>query len=150
MKKTIALLFALAAPAAQAADDAALSRCRGMPEAAARLACYDAIPLGMRPAAPSAPAAPVRQTPETFGIEQRAAVATRLEDITSHIPGRFEGWSPDTSIVLANGQVWRITDGTTRRVYLENPKVTVRRAALGSFVLDIEGESRSPKVRRIQ
>lgn len=147
MKQTLMILALLGAGAAQAADDAALSRCRSMQDAAPRLACYDAIPLGGP--APAA-AAPARQGPESFGIEQRVATQNRIEEIKSHIPGRFEGWTPDTTIVLANGQMWRITDGSTRRVYLDNPKVTVRRAALGSFTMDIEGEGRAPKVRRVQ
>jgi len=147
--KRPALALALLTPTLAAADDAGLRACRALAESAARLACYDALPLGV-PAARAAPATPARQAPETFGIEQKAATQNRLEEIHSHIPGAFDGWTSDTTLVLANGQSWKITDGSSRRAFLNNPKVTVRRAALGSFTLEIEGESRTPKVRRVQ
>ena len=67
---TLLALAALVCTGAVQADPAALQRCRIIPEAAARLACYDAIALpgiGSRagwgapttsaPAAPAAPAA---------------------------------------------------------------------------------------------
>ena len=31
-----------------------------------------------------------------------------------------------------------------------DPKVTIRRGALGAFYLDIEGDNRSPRVKRVQ
>jgi len=34
--------------------------------------------------------------------------------------------------------------------HLRDPKVTVRRATLGTFVLDIEGARRQPRVRRLE
>jgi hypothetical protein len=89
------LFLLLLVSGAALADDAALARCRGFADAAARLACYDAIPL-------------------------------------------------------ANGQVWQIADGSARFMSLDNPKVTIRRGALGSFFLDFENDNRSPRVRRVQ
>lgn len=145
----LTLVLGLLIPALCAADDAGLRGCRTLAEPAARLACYDALPLGVS-SARAAPAVPARQAPETFGMEQQAASQNRLEEIRSHIPGAFNGWTSDTTVVLANGQSWKITDGSSRRTFLDNPKVTVRRAALGSFTLEIEGESRAPKVRRVQ
>ena len=57
---------------------------------------------------------------------------------------------PGTVITLANGQVWQITDDTSAAYELDNPRVTVRRAALGSFMLDIEGARRTPRARRLR
>ena len=147
------------------ADDAGLRRCRALPEPAARLACYDALPLSETPAprapsprgaspapaiAPPAAAAPAAPSPEArFGLERQATV-TEIPAIESYIPGLFEGWRPNARIRLANGQVWEIADDTSRRLERRDPKVTVRRAAFGAFFLDIEGDNRSPRVRRVQ
>ncbi len=77
-------------------------------------------------------------------------MAPALDAIESHVPGRFDGWGPNASIRLANGQVWQIADGSSGAHWIENPKVRVRRGALGAFYLEIEGTNRSPRVTRIQ
>lgn len=136
------------------ADDGALRRCRGIADAAARLACYDALPLPAAGAPPAAsrPASPVRESAspslmERFGLETRRPQADRIE---SHIPGLFTGWDKNSLIRLANGQVWKVVDGSWLHGEWDNPKVTVRRGMLGAFYLDIEGESRAPRVQRVQ
>jgi hypothetical protein len=160
-----ALLLAIAATAAPAwADDASLRRCRAIADATSRLACYDALPVPGVAAPPrSAPPkavppghSPFRQPPpvapaERFGLEYKAKPAEEeVATIESTIPGRFEGWRPNTRIRLANGQVWQVIDETSRYMVLDNPKVVVRRGMLGAFFLDIEGDNRSPRVRRVQ
>jgi hypothetical protein len=154
------LWILLLASGAAVADDAAMQRCRGISEGTARLACYDAItvpspapaPRAAAAASPASPAAspPQRQSPAQFGMEQRQVSQGELPSIQSHIPGHFEGWQPRTRIRLANGQVWQVTDDSTRRFDLDNPKVTIRRGALGSFFLDIEGDNHAPRVRRVE
>lgn len=159
----LGLVLALPAMAATAADTTdntgALQRCRAVPEAAARLACYDALPLSL-PARQSPAVAPDRgqATPaarpaavapaaaQNFGQEGR----NEPEALSSHIPGSFEGWGPRSRITLANGQVWQVVDGSEGVYFLQNPKVTVRRALMGGFQLDIEGAKRTPRVRRVQ
>ncbi|MDP1899887.1 MAG: hypothetical protein Q8K96_05485 [Rubrivivax sp.] len=155
---TLCGLFATGA--ALAADDAALRRCRALADAPARLACYDALPLGAAAAAataaapgaqtmgtpPVAAAAPAA-TPATFGLEQQRA---ELPEINSRIAGRFEGWGPRSRIRLANGQLWQVSDDSSGVYDLMDPKVTVRRATLGSFILEIEGARRAPRVRRVE
>lgn len=141
------LLLAVAGPGQ--ADDGGLRRCRGVADAAARLACYDALPLpaaGAQGAGPRAPAASPSLM-ERFGLEARQPQADRIE---SHIPGLFTGWDADSSIRLANGQVWKVVDGSWLHGEWKDPKVTVRRGVLGAFFLDIEGESRSPRVQRVR
>ena len=60
--RTLGVAAALAAPAAHAVDDAAFARCRSIVDTAARLACYDALPVA--PAAPMAPSrAPAAAAP---------------------------------------------------------------------------------------
>lgn len=149
-------MLALLTSAAPLADDGALRRCRGITDAAARLACYDALPLPAPGAAPAAtppadarPAAPARESSllERFGLESRQPQADRIE---SHIPGLFTGWDANSQIRLANGQVWRVVDGSWLHGEWSNPKVSIRRGMLGSFFLDIEGENRSPRVQRVR
>ena len=162
----LSLFFAAAAVPAAETTGNALGRCRMLPEAAARLACYDALPLP--PVPPTPPAAPqpaaksaavaaiapapapafIAVTPESaFGLESRRSA---VQDISSTLPGLFEGWDSNTRFTLANGQVWQVSDGTTASHYLRNPKVTVRRAALGSFRLEIEGVNQAPRVQRVE
>ena len=159
-------LLAFAIPAF--ANDAGLKRCRAVKDPAQRLACYDAVPLAETPAAPLAPpavaprssppspgavATPIAPATESaasaFGMEGRTPTA-QLPTIESSIPGNFQGWGPNYRIRLANGQVWQIADDSSRRLDLRDPKVTVRRGALGSFFLDFEGDNRSPRVKRVQ
>jgi hypothetical protein len=90
-----------------------------------------------------------KQSPEQFGMEHQAFKA-ELQSIESHIPGNFEGWRPRARILLANGQVWQINDDSSYVRDLKNPKVTIRRGALGSFFLEIEGDNHSPRVKRLQ
>ena len=146
----ILTLALLAWPAA--ADETALRRCRTLADAPARLACYDALPLTAltAPAAAATPSATPASTPPvaaTFGLQR--ADETVLE-IVSSIPGLFEGWRAGDRIRLANGQLWQVSDDSTAVYDLRDPKVTVRRAAMGTFVLDIEGARRLPRVRRLE
>ncbi|MDE2080115.1 MAG: hypothetical protein KGI90_02090 [Burkholderiales bacterium] len=143
----LAALLLATAGAAQADAEAGLRHCRALGDAGARLACYDALPIDAQPAAP--PAAPtLAQQQAAFGLPQ--SPSTQLQEVTSFIPGHFEGWDPGTRITLGNGQVWQITDDTSAAYELDNPRVTVRRAAFGSFMLDIEGARRTPRARRLR
>ena len=136
------VLFLLLVSTSALADDAALLRCRAIADGPARLACYDALPLGT-------PAAPAVATAEQFGLEQKSAQAG-VAAIESHIPGRFEGWAPKSRIKLANGQVWEIADDSKAFLNVENPKVRIRRGAMGAFYIEIEKTNRSPRVKRVQ
>lgn len=152
---------------AQEIDAASVQRCRIIPEAAARLACYDAIALpgiGSR-AGWGAPVGPAVRTPSTvpgasattgsasplevFGFEDRPAPG-RPDELRSRIVGDVKDFGSGTRFTLENGQVWQIVD-TTRGAYdLKNPAVTIERAALGSFMMSIEGVNQNPRVRRIR
>ncbi|MDP2007347.1 MAG: hypothetical protein Q8K45_16855 [Rubrivivax sp.] len=143
-------LGGLVVASASAAEGAGLQRCRALAEADARLACYDALPLGpsfpLRPAAPAPAASPPAVPPaQDFGRTPHDTPAA----VSSHIPGRFEGWGPRTRFTLANGQVWQVVDGSSGAYWLQDPKVEVRRAALGGFVIDIAGVNRVPRVQRV-
>lgn len=152
-----ALLLAAALPAL--ADDGPWLRCRALTEAAARLACYDAVrPAGATATGPvtSPSASAAATTPPSvaasaearFGAEQRPG--DELIEIRSVLPGRFEGWGPRQTFRLANGQTWQSSDSSRGYYVLESPQVRIRRGALGSFLLEIEGVNQVIRVRRIQ
>jgi hypothetical protein len=152
-----AILLLLLVSTAALADDAGLLRCRAVTDSAARLACYDAlvVPASQGKAAAPAPGsasasqAKPRETPEQFGVPQKDREVA-LDAIESTIPGRFEGWGPRDRIKFANGQVWQIADDSKGYIDKDNPKVRVRRGALGAFYLEFEGTNRSPRVTRVQ
>lgn len=167
----------LAAPAfAQTTDRllATLSACKAVPEAAARLACYDAalgrvaavssvpapvaapatmpVPpavLAPAPVAATAPPAPVSSRADDFGLNQPRP-ETVLQQIESRIVGRFEGWAPGTRIELANGQLWEVIDSSRAAYDMAGPAVRIKRGLLGSFFLEVEGVGATPRVRRLK
>ena len=147
-----ALALSASASGAALADEGGLQACRAITDAARRLACYDALPLpAAGTAAPAAPAA-APHDPASFGFEAKAAQATQaaLPSIGSYIPGRFEGWGPRERIKLANGQVWQVTDDSNAVMNLMDPKVTVRRGALGAFYLEVEQSNRTARGKRVE
>lgn len=158
MKALFALPLLLAAGAAFA-DDGALLHCRSLSDAGARLACYDAIPVarGGAPALAAAPvpapaAAPARTPEQSFGMESvRKSEAETPKSIDSTIPGTFAGWGPGTQFTLANGQVWRVVDGSEAVLPpVRDPKVRIVRNFFGTTFLEIAGTNNSPKVRRVR
>jgi hypothetical protein len=153
MRILTAILLAGAAGAALA-DDAALLRCRQLPDGPERLRCYNAIPVGAAaPAAsPTTPTAPTRaQQESSFGREQAVIAQQQLSELSSTIAGEFEGWKAGARIRLANGQVWQIADDSEEWMApVTNPKATLRRGTLGAIFLDIEGAPRAPRVRRVK
>lgn len=157
MKQTLITgLALLLAPAATWADDAGLRQCRAIGNPVARLACYDALALPPAPvpaAPPSAPAAAPPSAPSPAALESQFGLASpveRVQEVVTRYEGQFEGWRPNERIRLANGQVWQVVDGSSGVYDLKNPKVTVKRGALGRFILDVEGAGKMPGVRRVE
>ena len=152
MKQAFVFLLACACVCAVAADDAAMQRCRDVRDAAARLACYDAIALSVAPAAappsPAAAAAP----PASFGLESRPTPTATppTASIESTIEGPFDGWLPRGQLKLATGQVWEVSDGSQVAYNLKSPKVKITRGVSGSFFMAIEGVAQTPRVRRLK
>lgn len=147
----IALLL-LGFGAAHAAD-ADLLRCRTLAEAAARLACYDAIAVGAAApsgaAAAAAPAAAPAPKGGDFGIEYRTP-ANAPEQIQSRILGLFEGWGPRTLLRLENGQVWQVVDDSRAVIDRRDPVVRISRGALGAFIFEVDGRKSSARVKRVE
>jgi len=158
MKAKTLPLFLLFATGAALADDAAILKCRALPATAERLACYDAIPVGPAPAAgklaASAAAAPAATAESRFGLEQvkpAAREAAEPTSVDSTIEGTFSGWGPSTLFRLANGQVWRVVDGSSAEFApTSGQKVKIVRNLFGTMFLEVPGSNNSAKVRRVR
>ncbi|MDG2228582.1 MAG: hypothetical protein P8L74_00500 [Gammaproteobacteria bacterium] len=72
------------------------------------------------------------------------------EEINSRILGIFNGWSGETTFELENGQVWKKTGNGFLSANVNNPKINIKKGALGSFTLSVEGFNSSIKVKRIK
>jgi hypothetical protein len=70
--------------------------------------------------------------------------------IESQLTGLVEGWGPRSLFKLANGQVWQVIDGSSAVLYLKDPKVKIRRGAMGTFVLEIDGTNETARVNRLR
>jgi len=155
-------------------QETSLQRCRAIADTMARVACYDALADAARvpvppakPAAPAAPAplagatkatatpamaaavAPARTGEAAFGLPETRQ-PDRVESVQSMLSTSFSGWGPNSRIRLDNGQVWLVIDGSSVVLPEGARKVAVKRGALGSFYLDIEGLKTSPRVRRVE
>lgn len=148
----IAALLLGAGPAlAQAEIGGAVLRCRQLADVMQRVACYDGIvvpPAAAAPATGARAAAPAAPAAENFGFEGRAEAA--LPHIESSLAAPIDGWRANERIRFANGQVWQIADDSQGFVPQGLHKVRVRRGAMGAFYLEIDGVTRSPRVRRVQ
>lgn len=156
----LALLAALCGATALAsaparADEAGLLRCRQAADPATRLTCYDALADQARQRQASRPSGAAVAAPAAadkvaeFGQPPKPGAAD-IEVMESRIVGRFEGWRPGQRFTLANGQVWQITDDSSGFGDAQEPVVRIRRAALGSFMMEVDGVTRSPRVKRLR
>jgi len=149
------VLAGLFVSGAAVAQDGGLARCRAIADNAARLACYDALPLPgpetrATPYGGSGPLAPIVIPADQFGFEERIVAEKGIPEIQSRVQGKFDGWAPNVRIRLVNGQVWQVTDVDSRFYDLESPEVTIVRGMLGAFYLNVKGENRTVRVKRVQ
>jgi hypothetical protein len=147
--KSLVLLFLVSGAAF--ADDTAMRACRTLTDTGARLACYDRIELAAAPA----PAPPALSPQQSFGLPPAPmavqAPAEKIDSIESTIVGDFDGWGPATRFKLANGQVWRVADGSEAVLArTSNQKVKITRNFIGTLFMQVEGSNNSPKVRRVE
>jgi hypothetical protein len=175
----LATVFGIFASAYSAAAPTAadLARCAAIADPAARLACYDTIsadkadgrPSAVPPAAPSAaaapssPAAPVATTapsapafsgdPKDFGFTaaQRAPVASQSgpKAINARITKVVDTRWGQPYAVLDNGQTWVFVDSDQDAGLKPQDPITIKRGALGSFLL-VTASHHSYHVRRVQ
>ena len=148
----VLMLALLTASSTALADDAALLKCRTLSDTATRVACYDAIPVGAAGQAAAATAAAPARTPEqNFGLEAVKQREAQPASIRSTVVGEFDGWGPGSQIRLANGQVWRVIDGSDAVLpRTKDAGVTIERNVFGTLFLKVDGGNSSAKVRRVQ
>ncbi len=116
--------------------------CAKVPDPDERLACYDqAFPPV--PEARSGVEERRRQAVEDFGLNQRQVSDRRPEGQGDVEPDRIEATvarvteraSGERMVALENGQTWLLTEVTSRGRLKPGDKVTIRAAALGTFML---------------
>jgi len=151
----VLMLALLTASSTALANDAALLKCRTLSDTATRVACYDAIPVGVAgPAAAAAAAAataPARTPEQNFGLEAVKQREAQPASIRSTVVGDFDGWGPGSQIRLANGQVWRVIDGSDAVLpRTKDAAVTIERNVFGTLFLKVDGGNSSAKVRRVK
>ena len=146
----VLMVALLTASGTALADDAALLKCRTLSDTATRVACYDAIPVGAAGPATAA-AAPARTPEQNFGLEAVKQREAQPASIRSTVVGDFDGWGPGSQIRLANGQVWRVIDGSDAVLpRTKDAPVTIERNVFGTLFLKVDGGNSSAKVRRVQ
>jgi len=147
--------------------------CRGISDDAQRLACYDqAFPRSTAPvsapatapasvpaAAPaSVPAAvaPATQPARNFGLsiaQQRAAEPTPPRPDPDHVDATVSAQRRLATghfvVTLDNGQRWQQTELDSLAWVATGDRVTIRRGALGSYLL-VTPRGFSTRVRRLQ
>jgi len=151
----------IAAGTAQGADTAASHPCAGIDEDSARLACYDrtfgrgpasakpataaAVPVaaaaGTAAAIPAADAAAKAQ--REFGLSETGkralddnkSVPQEPESLTATVKSASRRPTGEQVFVLENGQVWVETATFTAARVQPGDAVTVRKGALGSYLL---------------
>ena len=99
----------------------------------------------------TAPAASEARTPmQGFRAKDFLKDGDRVA-VNSRLKGRFTGWSGSSTFELANGQVWKQTEGDSFVVRaMESPAVTIEPKALGTWMLKVEGYNRGTMVTRIE
>jgi len=164
LRVSIMLAMGLALSTAAGARESKLARCAAIDDANARLACYDAL-AGRKSqdvaqttvtpsatastAAPAPPAAPdPAAAAQKFGLSnvQQHKADEGPNAIEAHVTKALVDRNRRAYLLLDNGQTWLVTDD---EVQLDDGEaVTIRRAALGSFMLT-SASHHSFHVRRI-
>ncbi len=105
------------------------------------------------PAQPVTAAAPASErmvvTEADFGLENKR-IAESIQHIVTRYDGDFTGWSGKTLFRLENGQVWKQAQNGRVSYRASRPEITIKRGALGSFRMAVEGLNRTVRVERIK
>lgn len=163
-----------AQPAAQGQSPEAIAKvyaCSEVADAAARLACFDTAVAGMKAAESqgqfaavdaagvrqiereafgfSLPSLPRLAFPNLLGASGGAAEAERTAEMRMTIArvGRYDG---HIAFVMDNGQTWIQVDSDGNRLARAGRAVTVKRAALGSYLMSVEAGGPAMRVRRAE
>lgn len=159
MKKLPLLLYSFLIAQPALADEEALSKCRQIQEVAARAACYDRFvdahyPMGSGDSVEtSVPAVPDAQSlfgtndAEAKRIVETSLAIEQIDRIEAVVTEVRKSANEKLTVTLDNGQVWRQLDSKPMRLK-SGETVIVRKASLGSFLLEKSSGSRSIRVKR--
>lgn len=164
-------LLGTQAPAQDSATLNAIAACGTISKKSARLACYDAQTRGAQPrnrsqdsfapaqAAPVSPEGVTGTTPSaaapepSFGAQSRRERTQRpreATEITAHVASATDNGVGHWTVTFDNGESWRMTENVP---YFVPPRpgeeVRVRKAALGSFLMDVKNQP-AVRVTRVQ
>jgi hypothetical protein len=138
--------------------DADMARCAAITRTSARLACFDALaaasanrgapassqtpvplPVPVAPAPAAIAPKPAPEDPRSFGLSppqphpisaEPLAIKARVATISAGQPGVGH-----PTVVLDNGQTWAFVEAVDDPRLAPGATVTIKRAALGSFLL---------------
>jgi hypothetical protein len=144
-------VVALSSSAAYAQIDvSAMRECRRIADTAARVACYDAIPLGEAQAAPAA-----TPQPRGFGSNQlprsEPERAAEPEEVTATVANAVEREPGVYLLTFEDGTQWQFVDAAPRSYAppRRGSRVEIIAASMGSYLLRF-GEQRALRVRRVR
>lgn len=140
--------------AGRAAAFQAVLDCRGLADSAARLACYDAAAARMDAAEAKGDIVVVdRALATTVHREAFGLPVPSLDFLTRMMPpgdvdrvqatvrsARADPYGKWT-LTLEDGAVWRQIDGDLGRSPKTGSKVSIRKGAVGSFLMNIDGQT---------
>ncbi len=124
--------------------------CAPVPDPAERLACYDKA----FPPPPAVHEAAAKRVVDEFGRAPQSrpgspsSSAGDRDRIEAKVAKVVHSQGSRT-ITLDNGQVWALTEATTRGPIAEGDAVAVRRAALGNYIL-VTSAGVGLRVRRVR
>lgn len=164
MKRMLLTLLLFAQPTL--ATDEALTACRQIEEIAQRVACYDEFVDARFPTESSESVDTITPPEKTesstipdaqslFGtndaeakrIVEMSLAIEQIDNIVAKVTDVQESSTRKVVITLENGQVWRQLDN--HRLALKTGQtVIIRKASLGSFLLEKETGSRAIRVKR--
>jgi hypothetical protein len=170
----LAAIFALAGPAvasaqAPAADSAgaaqfeAVVACRAITDAAQRLACFDGAAARLAEAEKSGEIVVVSRAQaqaarrQAFGfslpslsIFDRTGRPEEVDRVSGQVERAYQNANAKWVVVLEDGAVWeQIDNESVSRKPKPGSKAEIRRAALGSFFMNLDGQ-RAVRARRVK
>jgi hypothetical protein len=164
MKRMLLILLLFAEPSLAAVET--LTACRQIEDIAQRVACYDNFVDARFPMESSDGAATITPPEESessavpdakslFGtsdaeakqIVEMSLAIEQIDNIVAYVTDVQESATRKLVITLENGQVWRQLDN--QRLPLKTGEtVVIRKASLGSFLLEKDTGSRNIRVKR--
>jgi len=156
MKKLLLPLLLLFAQPALPADDA-LAQCRQITDIAERVACYDKIVDSRYPVEPPEliKAKSVPDAQSLFGtndadakrIVETSLAIEQITQIEAVVTDVRKSATRKLTVTLDNGQIWRQLDSQTL-LLKKGEAVIVRKASLGSYLMEKQSGGRSIRVKR--